>query len=204
MIESIAISNIATYDIEPEILNRLSKFNFIFGSNGTGKTTISRVIAEADGHEHCQLNWSGGTKLQAMVYNRDFVENNFNQSDEIKGVFTLGEENVETLRKITEAKAELDALTGQIEGLRNTLNGADGVSGKTGELSALEDVLKEKCWAKKQKHDAKLKGAFEGYRNSADKFKVKVLQEFANNTAALEALAALEKRATTLGIPSYF
>ncbi|VAW90778.1 Translation-disabling ACNase RloC, partial [hydrothermal vent metagenome] len=114
------------------------------------------------------------------------------------GVFTLGEENVEVLRKITEANSELDVLTGQIEGLRNTLNGADGVSGKAGELSAFEEALKEKCWAQKQKHDAKLKAAFEGYRNSADKFKGKVLQELANNTATLEALADLEKRATTV------
>jgi AAA15 family ATPase/GTPase len=41
MIESIAISRVATYDDLPEVLDGLSQFNFIFGSNGTGKTTIS-------------------------------------------------------------------------------------------------------------------------------------------------------------------
>lgn len=198
MIESIAISNVATYKADPEILGGLSQFNFIFGSNGTGKTTISRVIAGEVGHEHCQISWSGGTKLQAMVYNRDFVETNFNQSDEIKGVFTLGEENVEILSKISKAKSELDVLTGQVEGLRYTLNGDDGVGGKIGELSSLEEVLKDKCWAQKQKHDAKLKGAFEGYRNSADRFKSKVLQELVSNTATLDTLTDLEKRAVTI------
>lgn len=196
MIESIAISRVATYDGQPEVLDRLSQFNFIFGSNGTGKTTISRVIAEADGHEHCPVHWTGGTKLQAMVYNRDFVDSNFNQ--EIKGVFTLGEENVETLNKITTAKAELDALVKQIEGLNATLGGGDGTGGKNGELAALEDAIKEKCMVQKRKHDAKLKGAFKGYRNSADEFKNKVLQELASNTATLVPLAELEKRAETV------
>lgn len=198
MIESIAISRVATYDDQPEVLAGLSQFNFIFGSNGTGKTTISRVIAEADGHEHCPISWAGGTKLQAMVYNRDFVDANFNQSAKIKGVFTLGEENVETLNKIAEAKTELDALTNQIEGLRKTLSGDDGTGGKSGELVTLESALKDKCWAQKQKHDQKLKGAFEGYRNSADKFKSKILQELASNSATLAPLAELEKRAETV------
>lgn len=198
MIESIAINRVATYGAQPEMLGGLSQFNFVFGSNGTGKTTISRVVAEADGHEHCQIHWAGGTKLQAMVYNRDFVDSNFNQSAEIKGVFTLGEENVETLNNIATAKGELEALVTQIENLKKTLDGDDGAGGKNGELAALEDAIKEKCMGQKRKHDAKLKGAFEGYRNSADKFKNKVLQELASNTATLAPLAELEKRADTI------
>jgi len=67
MIESLSISQVATYGNQSEVLNGLSKLNFIFGSNGSGKTTISRVIAEADGHQHCRILWKDGTKLQAMV-----------------------------------------------------------------------------------------------------------------------------------------
>ena len=198
MIESLSISNVATYGEQSEVLAGLSKFNFIFGSNGTGKTTISRVIAEAEGHHHCPISWVGGTKLQAMVYNRDFVDANFNQSADIKGVFTLGEENIETLDKIVSAKSDLDTLVAQIENLNATLGGDDGAGGKSGELAALEDVLKEKCWTQKQEHDGKLKGAFEGYRNSADKFKNKVLQELTSNAATLVPLSELEKRAETV------
>ena len=44
MIKSISISKIASYDETPEELNGLSQFNFLFGSNGTGKTTVSRVM----------------------------------------------------------------------------------------------------------------------------------------------------------------
>lgn len=198
MIESIQISGVATFGNTPESIDGLSSFNFIFGSNGTGKTTVSRVIADEGSHSTCQVRWKGGTKLQAMVYNRDFVERNFSSSAELKGVFTLGEKNVETLTKIATAKGELDSLTNKIEGLNLGLNGEDGNSGKRGELAVLENELKDKCWAQKQKHDEKLQGAFEGYRNSAEKFKGKILQEWASNTATVEALGTLEKKAATV------
>ena len=133
-----------------------------------------------------------------MVYNQDFVERNFTQSAELRGVFTLGEKQVDTLAKIATAKGELDALTGRIETLTQGLQGADGTGGKTGELATLEAGLKDKCWAQKQKHDAKLQGAFEGYRNSAEKFKSKVLQELASNTATLQTQANLEKKAESV------
>ncbi len=177
MIESITISNVATFGPTPEEVKGLSQFNFFFGSNGTGKTTISRVIADETKFPTCNVTWESGTKLQTLVYNHDFVERNFNQSAELKGVFTLGEKQLDTLATIAVAKSELDALTAKIEALRMGLYGTDGRSGKKGDLATLEDELKEKCWAQKKKHDARLHGGFEGYRNSAAKFKSKVLQE---------------------------
>ncbi len=41
MIESIAIANVATYGSTPETMSGLLQFNYLFGSNATGKTTIS-------------------------------------------------------------------------------------------------------------------------------------------------------------------
>lgn len=198
MIESITISSVATFGTTPEQVNALSLFNFFFGSNGSGKTTVSRVIAEETKFPTCSVTWKAGTKLQPLVYNHDFVERNFNQSPELKGVFTLGEKQVDTLTKIATAKGEFDALTAKIETLTQRLQGADGNSGKKGELATLEARLKDKCWAQKQKHDAKLQGGFEGYRNSSEKFKGKVLQELAANKASLLTLAELEKKAESV------
>lgn len=138
------------------------------------------------------------TKLQSLVYNRDFVTKNFNQSAELKGIFTLGEKNVDTLNKIAAAKGELDKLTTKIETLNLGLHGEDGTGGKKGELAILDVEFKNKCWAQKQKHDLKLFGAFEGLRNNAERFKSKVLQEQASNSATLETLANLETRAETI------
>lgn len=195
MIETITITDVATFGTTPETLDKLSQFNFIFGANGTGKTTVSRVVADADSFPTCEVTWKGGTKLQPFVYNHDFVERNFNQSVELKGVFTLGEKHVVTLSKIAAAKAELDALTKKLEALTQGLQGADGAGGKKGELATLQTELKNKCWAQKQKHDAALQGAFEGYRGSAEKFKDKVLKEWISNSATLVTLDELEKNA---------
>lgn len=202
MIESIQIAGIATYSGTPEVLSNLATFNFFYGSNGSGKTTITRVIANEGSFPTCCVTWKGGTKLQTMVYNRDFVTKNFNQSAEIKGIFTLGEKNVDTLSKIAAAKDELDALTKKIESLKLGLHGEDGAGGKKGELAALEEEFKNKCWSAYTKHKAKLSDAFEGFRNDSEKFKGKVLQEQASNSATKESLEALEKRAKTVFGPT--
>lgn len=202
MIESITIKNVATYGNAPTILDGLSQFNFLFGSNGTGKTTVSRVIADEVKYPTCFVNWKGGTKLQPLVYNHDFVERNFTQSTELKGVFTLGEKQADTLAKIASAKSQLDALTTKIETLTIGLQGSDGTGGKKGELATLEAGFKDKCWAQKQKHDAKLQGGFEGVRNSSERFKAKVLQELVTNTATLLTLADLEKKAASVFGPT--
>ena len=202
MIESITIASVATYASTPLTLSGLSQFNYLFGSNATGKTTVSRIIADEARFPTCTVTWKGGTKLQPMVYNQDFVERNFTQSAELKGVFTLGEKQVDTLAKITTAKGELDGLTTRIETLTQGLQGADGAGGKMGELATLEAGLKDKCWAQKQKHDAKLQGAFEGYRNSAERFKSKVVQELASNAATLQTQASLEKKAESVFGPT--
>ena len=198
MIESITIEGVATFTNTAENLEGLSQFNFLFGSNGTGKTTVGRIIADESRFPTCKVTWKAGTKLQAMVYNHDFVERNFNQSAELKGVFTLGEKQIDTLTKIATAKRELDALTTKLETLTQGLQGVDGTGGKKGELSTFDTGLREKCWAKKQMHDAKLQGVFEGFRNSSERFKNKILQELASNTATILPLVDLEKKAESV------
>jgi wobble nucleotide-excising tRNase len=198
MIESIRIKKAATYGDAPENLDGLSQFNFIYGANGTGKTTVSRVIADETRFAECQLFWRGGTKLETLVYNRDFIDRNFGQSTELKGIFTLGEKDKTTLDKIVAAKMELDAVIKQIEKYTETLQGIDGNGGKKGELAALETEFEDQCWALKQKHDAKLQGAFTGVRGKRRDFKDRMLTEANANGSTLQPLAELEKRAESV------
>lgn len=198
MIESITISGIATYPITTDKVSELSRFNFFFGANGAGKTTVSRLIADETAFPTCNVAWKAGTKLQPMVYNHDFVEANFNQSDELKGVFTLGEKQVDTLEKIAVARRDSDALTKKLEAIKQSLQGMDGNGGKKRDLEVLEVDFKEKCWILKRKYDATLRGGLEGYRNSAENFKVKILHEQDRNNAALFTFSELEKRAASV------
>lgn len=48
MIKKITISDVASYDKEGVVLDNLQRVNFIYGGNGTGKTTISRFLAGPD------------------------------------------------------------------------------------------------------------------------------------------------------------
>lgn len=198
MIESISLSSNASYGNTPVVLTKLSKHNFFYGANGTGKTTITRVIADETSFPTCQVNWTGGTKLQPMVYNRDFVDKNFNQSSELKGIFTLGEKDDSILQKIAAAKQESDDLDEKIKGLKKVLNGEDGASGKQGELKTLDDGFTEKCWGYKTKFDDDFKDAFEGVRGKRVDFKTKLILESENNKAELLGIDVLRAKAKTI------
>lgn len=190
---------VATYR-NPTRLNDLRCINYIFGANGTGKTTISRVIAAEQGHEQCQLVWQGGSELECMVYNRDFVDRNFNQNGPLQGVFTLGENQVEAEREITRLLPKIEKVVGQISNLRIQLDGEDGQSGKRKELSDLEPVLIDSCWKQKELHDSYFKEAYaaSSVRGNKERFKEKVLLEKASNTAALLSLEELKQKAQTM------
>lgn len=198
MIESIELANTATYPLAPETLGALSKVNFIFGANGVGKTTIGRVIHNPTAFSSCKLNWFRGQPLQTLVYNRDFVARNFNASSRVKGIFTLGETEVNNELDIEDKKKVIDALGIDIRKLSDTLHGPDNVSGKIGELAELEAELVKACWKRKTAHDSAFSAAFEGVRGSKENFKDKVLAQQKSNTSDLVTLAGLKERAETI------
>lgn len=194
MIKQIHVKNVASYGSSSEKLDDLAEINFIYGSNGTGKTTISRVIADTIDYSDCAVTWQPGVPLETLVYNRDFVERNFNQPDELEGIFTLGEKDKENFDRIKAAKEELDHIKESIDSLRFRLE-VEGNGGKVGELKQLEDNFTQECWQLKQKYDAKFRDAFTGVRAKKQLFKEKLIDESKDNSAASVPLDDLERKA---------
>ena len=198
MIRKILIKKTATFGTFPEEMADLAAVNFVYGSNGTGKTTISRLVANEMDYPDCQISWHGTTPLKTLVYNRDFVEKNFNQPDELKGIFTLGEKDKATLEQIETAYNDLTSINDDLTNLKTTLEGDESSGGKVGELQELEEELTEKCWVLKQKYDETFQEAFKGYRGRKQDFKVKLINESTTNSAAAVPLAELKRKAETV------
>ena len=198
MIEKIQIKNVATYASTTEELTNLKKINFVYGSNGTGKTTISRVIADCAAYPDCAVIWRGGAEIEKLVYNRDFIEENFNQPDELKGIFTLGQKDKETIGKIDAAKTKLGGVNAKIIQLQSTLDGDESSKGKITELEELETEFEAKCWELKHRHDEKFQGAFAGLRSNKRKFKARLLVESKTNESIAVPLTNLKKDAETV------
>jgi wobble nucleotide-excising tRNase len=202
MIERIEIAGCASYGDQVQMMDGLATFNFVYGANGAGKTTVSRLIANHSPYSACAVHWRSGAKLDTLVYNRDFVHANFNQTSDLKGIFTLGEKNIEILEKIASTKDQIAVLNTKMGNLANTLGGTDGKGGKTGELAAVEQSFKDECWELKKKHDMKLQGAMAGYRNDAQKFKDKLLTECLSTASISLTQLELEKKAESVFGPA--
>lgn len=196
MLQEITIADFASYSPKGQKLEGLKPLNFIFGTNGTGKTTISRVIAAPLDHPKCVLKWAEGRELKRLVYNSDFVRENFAQK--MPGIFTLGKSDAETLEKIEKTRAKVETLTSDISRLELTLGLEDNSSGKRHELRNLRTNFEETAWAIKGEHDPHFKDAFTGYRNSKSAFCDKILFEWQCNNSDLVPLEDLKAKARSV------
>jgi wobble nucleotide-excising tRNase len=198
MIETISLSNIATYRADKSEVINLKKINFIYGANGAGKTTISRLIDKPSLSIDSSITWLRNMPMPAMIYNNDFITANFSESKEFQGVFTLGKVEKVQLNRLKALKDEKKRHEQLRAKLITSLDGEDGKSGKNAELNSLESKLVTRCWEQKIKHDDYFKGAFTGLRNNKEAFKARILQEHDNNTSPLVDLFDLKARAAIL------
>lgn len=194
MIKSIHIEDISYFSKSSEEMSGLSKINFVYGTNGSGKTTISRVIADDCEFPSCTVKWESDHRLETFVYNSDFVKENFGR-EEIKGIFTLGKDDIGIKEKISSTLAEIETLNEEIAGLKYELEGEDGIDGKKTELEKLEEEFKDRCWEAKTGHDEYFERAFTGYRGKKEKFRDKVLEESESKAAGAETLDYLKQKA---------
>lgn len=155
-----AIANItlnrATFTNVP--IDELTFVNFFYGNNGAGKSSIAHAIEEDDG-----VVWADGKSAadyDVLVYNQDFINDNFVNYGDLKGVFIFGEEDVEAKKKIAaltdEKKKKTDEKTATDDEYKKKNAGVDAalVQFQDTCFSKTADIRKrfEKCMdGKKQK-----------------------------------------------------
>lgn len=116
MISSLNIKGVATFDDANGVqIDDLKKVNYFFGFNGSGKSTIVKYLRSIslDDEDQNQI-FSQCTNVgyddsqhQMLVYNEDFIEENFIRSDEFKGVFSLNQSNASIDQQISEEESKI-------------------------------------------------------------------------------------------------
>lgn len=190
MIKQIDIKNVATFDNQGVQFDDLKKVNFIYGSNGCGKTTISNFIHNNTDRKFngCSLTWQNDLPLTVLVYNKEFRERNFGKG-KLNGVFTLGEATADQIQEIEKKNEELKAIKADGQQKRETLDKQKLTKDE------LENSFKETTWIKVyKKNETAFKEAFQGSMQK-ETFKNKLLQETENNDAQIETLQYLKEKA---------
>lgn len=188
MIQSFQIRNIGTYDAVGISCNNLAKVNFIYGANGSGKTTISKLLNNPQ--SNCTINWLDNRTVETFVYNKDFKDRNILNSS-FEGVFTIGEEDVDNEKKIIEEKLKLNDAIENLRRFTSTLETKQGL------LSTLEEEKTEAIWNNSVlRHHNLLRSSLSFLNNKAAFFK-KNLQGLSDNTPVL-SLEELETTATSI------
>ena len=83
--------------------------NYFFGKNGTGKSTIAKLIGKPGTTE-----WLPGISLddyELQVYNEEFIRENIQSYGNIPGVFTITKQNATVKAEVDKKTSELRTLS---------------------------------------------------------------------------------------------
>lgn len=174
----------------------LKPVNFLFGPNGSGKTTISRAFADPSQFAGTTLDWDSPTGILGVkVYNRDYVNETLTPAGHLPGVFLLGKTSVEI-------QTEIDKLTGPSGSIAATKESVtrhgDSLAKKQEEIAVVRDELKEAAWAKRSLVPAELGEMFTGYNNSKERLLDYLLKVAAASPTASEDFDALKVEAAAV------
>lgn len=189
MITNVLIRKIACFGNEHGASFKPTQINYLYGANGSGKTTLSNILSNCGICPECELRWNGGIQHKVLVYNRKFVEDNYEQSDEMRGIFTLGKESKEIQKRIRELKKQIDEKQDVI-----SKNNAVIEREKQKTNEAVTEFT-EKCWNVHKKYEVVFVRAFEGYRGAKAKFREKVQNEYRSNRETVLGYSELVDKA---------
>ncbi|MGL2577205.1 ATP-binding protein [Helicobacter pylori] len=198
-ISQISLKKVATFDENGASFEDLKSINFIYGANGSGKTTISSFLKNLaengieDKFANSKIEWCNNESLKIEVYNKQFKEEQFRNS-QVKGIFTLGKKTNENLEKI-ESKKELINKENE-----KKIKNKESLKKITQEKEKEEKDFTDSCWEKLyKKNEEDFKETLEGFKRK-EKFKEKILREFENDKHNQSEIVGLEKLKEKIGI----
>ena len=190
MINRIHIKNKATFNSEGIDIENLNVINIIYGANGSGKSTISRIVANINEYPDCTLEWKDELPLDILIYNKDFCDRNY--SELIPGVFTLGEASKDSLCQIEEKQRLLQEIVDEGSKLRKTLNE------KEADIKNIKDSFKESVWTDLLKRHESIFSKSAIGAGTKDSFVKKVLDATKDRIDEELALESLTDKAKVL------
>ena len=116
MITTITLKNKATYNSTGVTIDDLTKLNYFLGNNGCGKSTLANYMqsisenTSSSIYPDCSVDGYNPAQEEIIVFNQHFIENNFMNSDTLKGVLSLNQTNV-TID--TQIKANEKSISGK-------------------------------------------------------------------------------------------
>lgn len=161
MISKVTLNRIACYK-KNAVLETDKKVNLIYGLNGTGKSTISNFFHKRNDarFKHCSIDGLDDDD-DILVYNQEFIRENFFEPENLKGIFTLSKANKDAEEKIANAEAEI----ARIKAAKSSKEEERDKANK--ELERTQKSAKDKLWAIKTKYsggDRVLEFCLEGYK----------------------------------------
>ncbi len=201
-ISQIVLKNVATFDENGASFENLKSINFIYGSNGSGKTTTSSFLknlaenGSEDKFANSKIEWHNSESLKIEVYNKQFKEEQFRNS-EVKGIFTLGKKTNENLKNIESKKESIKK-----ENDKNIKN-EERKNNLIQEKEKKEKEFTDSCWEKLyKKNEEDFKETLEGFKRK-EKFKEEILKkfkEFENDKRNESEIVELEELKEKIGI----
>ncbi|ANH47187.1 ATP-binding protein [Helicobacter pylori] len=177
-ISQIVLKNVATFDEKGVSFENLNVINFIYGANGSGKTTTSsflKNLAENGGEEkfaNSKIEWHNSESLKIEVYNKQFKEEQFRNS-EVKGIFTLGKKENEISENIESKKESIKKEN------EKKIKNEEQKKELIQEKEKKEKDFTDSCWEKLyKKNEEDFKETLKGFRSNKEKFKDEILKKF--------------------------
>ncbi|MEQ9467436.1 MAG: AAA family ATPase [Ekhidna sp.] len=145
MITTIKIKNIASYKREVKVEN-LSKANFFFGLNGSGKSTIVRWLYDQSQKPAPDMaKFENFDRSKLHVFDDHFVQKNFYEKTELDGIFSLDEKNEEIEQLIKDKRARIEAISTKCVKLEK------GISSVGSAIDKCDKDSKEYVWSERNK-----------------------------------------------------